>query len=309
MAEHNEIIPAIANAMGAVKKIGRDSKNAHDGYDFASIDKFLELVNPICAANGLIVHMVEDGIEDFVRKGKYGDNAWMRVRFIFTMYHVSGQSMPPEPRTVEVLRNGAQAYGSAQSYALKQFLRAKLLIPTGDKDDADHQATDTGLVKNPPLDKGRRFHGEPPHHRPVHDLAVEPPHDSETGELLPEGTGGATMQAWVDAVLDELGIVPEFEPNGKRKKLAPADAERFEKAYAARVNAKIKGYKKLNWLNLFLSVHEPVIAKMRPDIQGDVHATAAQQRAQINGEKFDPADFAPAGMYSDGPGPEDYLRG
>lgn len=52
-------------------------------------------------------------------------------------------------RTVEVLRNGAQAYGSAQSYALKQYWRGLLLIPTGDKDDADYAPTEAGTISRP----------------------------------------------------------------------------------------------------------------------------------------------------------------
>ena len=142
----NEIMPAIAKAMGQVQKVGKEGRNKHDGYDFASIDDFLALVNPICAENGLIVSMQESAIEDFTRKGKYGDNAWLRMTWEVTVWHVSGQSLPPVSRTVEVLRNGAQAYGSAQSYALKQFLRSLFLIPTGDKDDADLQPTDAGTV-------------------------------------------------------------------------------------------------------------------------------------------------------------------
>jgi len=38
---------------------------------------------------------------------------------------------------VMVPANGAQAAGSAQSYALKQFMRGLFLIPTGDADDPD----------------------------------------------------------------------------------------------------------------------------------------------------------------------------
>ena len=146
----DKIMPAIAAAMGQVQKVGKDGRNTHDGYNFASIDDFLALVNPICAANGLVVTMQEGAIEDFLRKGKYGENAWMRVTWEFTVWHSSGQFLPPVNRTVEVLRNGAQAYGSAQSYALKQFLRSLLLIPTGDKDDADLQPTDAGVVTKEP---------------------------------------------------------------------------------------------------------------------------------------------------------------
>lgn len=142
-----EVLSAVAKAAGLVKRVVKDGKNTHDNYGFASIDGFLEMVRPICAEAGLVITMDEVGIEDFVRKGKYGETAWMRIRWEITVYHTSGQSLPPSSRTVEVLRNGAQAYGSAQSYALKQFLRALLNIATGDKDDADLMAKDDGQIE------------------------------------------------------------------------------------------------------------------------------------------------------------------
>ena len=156
--EFGQILPAIQKAMGQVQKVGKADRNKHDGYNFASIDNFLELVNPICAENGLIVHMQEGTREDFERQGRSGTSSWMRQSFDITLMHVSGETLPPVTRTVEVLRNGAQAYGSAQSYALKQFWRCVLLIPTGDKDDADHQATDAGPVRS--------------NHHPVRDEAL-----------------------------------------------------------------------------------------------------------------------------------------
>ena len=142
-----EVLAAVAKAAKQVKTVAKDGKNEHDKYGFASIDAFLEMVRPICAEAGLIIAMDEMEIEDFTRKGKYGDSSWMRMKWGITVYHISGQSMPTAVRTVEVLRNGAQAYGSAQSYALKQFLRALLQIATGDKDDADLQAKDDAPVE------------------------------------------------------------------------------------------------------------------------------------------------------------------
>lgn len=146
-----QILAALAKAMGQVQKLAKGDRNKHDGYNFASIDNFLELVNPICAEHGLIVHMQESVREDFERQSRNGTSAWMRQSFDITLWHVSGESLPPVTRTVEVLRNGAQAYGSAQSYALKQFWRCILLIPTGDKDDADFQPADAGTVRRDPL--------------------------------------------------------------------------------------------------------------------------------------------------------------
>lgn len=290
----DQIIPAIAKAMGAVKKVGKSDRNAHDGYNFASIDAFLELVNPICAEHGLLVHMEEEGIEDFTRKGKFGDNAWMRVRFALTVYHASGQSLPTVHRSVEVLRNGAQAYGSAQSYALKQFLRALLLIATGDADDADHRATDAGTVKAEPR-------------RSAPQRAPEPPHDPQTGEVYsernppptgapeadthdPADDGAGTYRAMRDSILDALKITPEFDANGRMKKLPPAEAELFGKAYAASLIAKITTYKREQAMNMFLSVHEKGISALPKELQTDVWEAAYETRDRINGKHLPPRD-------------------
>lgn len=142
----NEVLAAVASAAGKVQKVAKDGRNDHDKYDFASIDSFLGMVRPHLSETGLVISMDEAGIEDFTRKGRNGDSAWMRMRWQITVYHSSGQSMPPVHRTVEVLRNGSQAYGSAQSYVLKQFLRALLQIATGDKDDADLAPKDDGQI-------------------------------------------------------------------------------------------------------------------------------------------------------------------
>lgn len=157
MNETSEILAAVAKAMGAIHKVKKTGQNTHDNYAFASVDDFLAMVNPVCAEAGLMVAMDETGLEDFVRKGKYGENAWMRVSYCITVFHASGQSLPPVNRTVEVLRNGSQAYGSAQSYVLKQFLRCLLLIPTGDKDDADLQPADAGLIQDNRLLSAAQF--------------------------------------------------------------------------------------------------------------------------------------------------------
>ena len=132
-----DILTALAKATSEMKRISKDSRNVEQKYDFASIDDFLAMAGPICAANGLSTLIDEDEVEGFERQGKYGVTQWLRIRFAFTTYHASGQSLPTTRRTVEVIRTGAQSYGSAQSYALKQYLRGLHMIPTGDKDDAD----------------------------------------------------------------------------------------------------------------------------------------------------------------------------
>jgi len=157
MAQENtkDINAAIVAAIGQVRKLAKIDTNKFDGYKFASIDAFLSLVNPICAEVGLFIRADEVDIHEFTKKSQRGESSWVRVTYDVTACHVSGQSLPPSRRSVEVARNGAQAFGSAQSYVLKQFMRSLFLIPTGDKDDADFKATEDGVVQGKPKAQSR----------------------------------------------------------------------------------------------------------------------------------------------------------
>ncbi|WP_449043761.1 ERF family protein [Paracoccus versutus] len=139
-APGSKILTALAKAMGEMKRLAKESRNTEQKYDFASVDDFLAMTGPICAANGLVTLMDEVGVENFEKQGKYGVTFWARYTFAITTYHSSGDALPTVRRSVEVIRSGAQAAGSAQSYALKQYQRALYQIPTGDKDDPDHGA-------------------------------------------------------------------------------------------------------------------------------------------------------------------------
>lgn len=139
MSDTKSIHAAISAACGQVRIVGKTDENKFDKYNFASIDKFLEMVNPICAKNGLFPMITETGYESF--SGKNG-SPWVRISYEVTMHHASGETLGPVARAVAVPANGAQAYGSAQSYVLKQFFRSLFMIPTGDKDDADFNATE-----------------------------------------------------------------------------------------------------------------------------------------------------------------------
>ena len=133
-----KVAAAVSAVMGAVPKLGKSERNSHGNYNFASIDDFLEAVRPLCATNGLIIIQDEDGFE--MRDG------WLVLRFRFTLAHSSGETWAHRPtRTIMVAASmGAQAFGAAQSYCLKQFERSLFQIATGEKGaDADeHPAAD-----------------------------------------------------------------------------------------------------------------------------------------------------------------------
>ncbi len=141
---HANIYEAIAASICEVRVIGKADRNKFDGYDFASIDKFLMLINPICGRNGLFPIVAQREVQFYDNTNSKGTKSvWARFFFDITLYHSTGETLGPVNLMVAVPMNGAQASGSAQSYALKQFFRSTFMIPTGDKDDADLNATET----------------------------------------------------------------------------------------------------------------------------------------------------------------------
>ena len=133
MSEAAKINAAIAAAMGDIQPVAKDGKNSHQGYDFASIDAFMQLCRPILAKHGL--HPNVDCVSSDIVS--VGNKTWASNAYRITMQHSSGEATEAAGIHVHLPLTGAQTSGSAQSYAVKQYLRGLLLISTGDKDDAD----------------------------------------------------------------------------------------------------------------------------------------------------------------------------
>jgi hypothetical protein len=137
--------PAIAKAvigvMKAVGTLGKDNQRNDSGarYAYASIDDFIQHVRCHCAEEGLFIipNEARDAETHEVTKRDGKSAVMWSARFAFTLAHESGASYGPIYKGVSVPATGAQSAGSAQSYALKQFMRGLFLIPTGDADDPD----------------------------------------------------------------------------------------------------------------------------------------------------------------------------
>jgi hypothetical protein len=140
-AKASGVHAAISEAMSEVKPLAKQDRNAHGGYNFAGIDAFLDLTRPICAKHGLSILQDEEGFEVFEVPGKNGPQKMLLMRFAFTVAK-DGETVGPMRRSIMVpAAMGSQAFGSGQSYALKQFLRSLFQISTGEKDDIDHHDT------------------------------------------------------------------------------------------------------------------------------------------------------------------------
>ncbi|MEM9085329.1 MAG: ERF family protein [Pseudomonadota bacterium] len=128
--ERSTLNDAVAACMADIKPLAKGETNSHASYNFASVDDFLNLTRPICAKHGLTIRQDEEHSE--IQGGQ------LHMRFAFTLHH--GDEMAgPYRRSITVnSKMGSQAYGAAQSYALKQYLRSLFQISTGDKEDVDH---------------------------------------------------------------------------------------------------------------------------------------------------------------------------
>ncbi len=149
MSDNPQFPPKLAAALcgvsSKVRQLGKSERNQFAKYDFVSVDKFYSAIGPLMAENG--IHCIPDCVESSVvpgnvktdRNGEQRQGApLLRERWAFTLIHESGECAGPFHRTVTVPAEGAQAHGSSESYAQKQFLRGVFRVPTGDKDDADY---------------------------------------------------------------------------------------------------------------------------------------------------------------------------
>lgn len=130
--------------MRAIGTLEKDQENKFDHYNYASIDDFIAHVRTHCSEAGLAIIPDEarDAETQEVSKKDGKPMVIWNARFGFILIHESGASYGPIYKTVAVQFNGAQASGSAQSYALKQLMRGLFLIKTGDKDDPDEKGLD-----------------------------------------------------------------------------------------------------------------------------------------------------------------------
>lgn len=126
-----EIAKAIVKIKQTVTMLGADDKNPHGGYKYVSVDKFYEVIGRKMASEGLALVIDETAAE--VRDGAKG-NPWLFTQYSMSFVHESGAMSPPMRRSCALPISGPQAFGAAQSYIEKQFLRQVFKIPTGEQD-------------------------------------------------------------------------------------------------------------------------------------------------------------------------------
>lgn len=144
------IAEAINKIMGDIQKIGKEDKNEHGNYKFAKIDDFLEATRPLCAKHGLLIMPREESVDH--REG--GKSTWLVLKYRFILVATSGEIWDDGCRTIMANSAlGSQAFGAAQSYVLKQYMRSLFQMSTGDKEDLDYEAPETLASGKPTPDQ------------------------------------------------------------------------------------------------------------------------------------------------------------
>ena len=109
-----------------------DAENKFQKYTYTSIDGFLKQVHPVCADAGLIIVPHEQSSEI----SPSGKN--LTVVYQYILIHKEGDTWDfPTTKHIVVPFGNGTAMGTAQSYALKQFMRSLFQLSTGEQDDLD----------------------------------------------------------------------------------------------------------------------------------------------------------------------------
>ena len=131
----NPLFQAVCAVMAEIHQLKKDEKNSHGGYNFVSVDSFKTLVRPLMAKHGLSLAMSEESF-DLVAlpNSKGGETMNAKIKYAFQLRHVSGEVEPLEYATIVLPHTGAQTAGAAKSYVLKEYLKGRFMVATGDKD-------------------------------------------------------------------------------------------------------------------------------------------------------------------------------
>jgi hypothetical protein len=132
-----QIYQSIANIMTEVSAIGKNNKNAQQGYNFRGIDDLYNAIHPLFARNGVFItsDVVSNNREERTT-AKGGLLLYTILRVKFTFYAIDGSSVFSIVEG-EAMDSGDKSTNKAMSAALKYALMQMLLIPTEELKDAD----------------------------------------------------------------------------------------------------------------------------------------------------------------------------
>lgn len=214
----------MASVLSEIKALEKSEKNKHGGYAYVSVDHVKDHVRPIFAKYGvsLMTSEIPGSAEIFTTtktyKGDTTTTTHMRVTFMITAVcdgMTNDEVMASgELITVAAPYTGGQTAGALRSYAIKEWLKGKCLIATGEKDQIDSMnQQEHGPVFNPATNDIPTPKPEPAKKKPV-DKSEPKPNistgeervDPDTGEIL----DAPITEAEADVIQDEMDRVADM---------------------------------------------------------------------------------------------------
>lgn len=128
---------AMAAVMESVSPVGKTGVNKEQGYNFRSIDKFMDALNPAMAEHG--VHVVPRVLTRLVEERTTRNGAYLRcvdLEVAFTFYGPAGDSVVGISWG-EGTDTGDKATNKAMTGAFKYAIVQVFMVPTSDLADAD----------------------------------------------------------------------------------------------------------------------------------------------------------------------------
>lgn len=138
----------------------KDGKNTHANYQYSTADNVYDATREALAKEGLSIYQSEVSMSFETVRTRSGETTLILIAYDIGIQTEDGK--PPETLercTGSATFNGPQSLAACRTYAMKYYLRGKLLIPTGDPEtDAEdgqggHQApryeTDSDGNKRP----------------------------------------------------------------------------------------------------------------------------------------------------------------
>lgn len=131
---NTELNKAVCAVMSEVHSLKKAEDNKHGNYKYVSVDAFKDFVRPLMAKHGLSLSQNEVDFALDTVQGRNGPTVVARITYEFIMRHTSGEVDPAERATIVLPYTGAQTAGAAKSYVIKEYMKGKFLVSTGDKD-------------------------------------------------------------------------------------------------------------------------------------------------------------------------------
>ena len=132
-SHHRPLVDRLAAAISKMETVPKNGeRGGREGYKYATADDVYAACRVALAGEGVVIRQQEiSQVTDDTYTGTNGKK-------IFFTYHLwfecAGEQEERDVRQIAVVVYGVQGYQAAATYALKYWLRSRLLLPTGEPD-------------------------------------------------------------------------------------------------------------------------------------------------------------------------------